>query len=71
MRARELRALTDEELRQHHRALLREYFELQIRFATEQVENPKQKRNLRKEIARVKTILRERALGLERVNAKG
>ncbi|MBI2192822.1 MAG: 50S ribosomal protein L29 [Planctomycetes bacterium] len=62
MKARELRVLTDEELKRRYLECRKEFFGLQVRFATEQVENPRQKRGLRREMARIQTIRREREL---------
>ena len=42
----------------------REVFNLRFQKATEKAENPGRIRALRKDIARIKTVLRERELGL-------
>ena len=62
MKIRELRANTDEELKRRYTECRSEYFRLQVRFTTEQVENPRQKRELRREMARIKTLFRQREL---------
>ena len=41
-----------------------ELFNLRFQLATGQLDNPSQIRDVRKEIARAKTILRERELGI-------
>ncbi len=68
MTARELRELKDVELGQKLVQLREENFRLRFRSASEAIENPTQLRYLRREIARVKTVLleRERALPRER-----
>jgi large subunit ribosomal protein L29 len=65
----EIRSSTDEELKRRYVDVRKEFFQLQIRFTTEQVENPRQKRGLRRELARIKTIFRERELKAESTNA--
>ncbi len=61
MRANELRELSNEELEQKMTELVEERFRLRFRSATEQIDNPLQFRTLRRTIARIKTVLRERA----------
>ena len=60
MRAGQLRELQDVELKQKLVQLTEERFRLKFRSATESIENPSQLRTLRREIARVLTLLRER-----------
>jgi len=60
MRAGQLRELQDVELKQKLVQLTEERFRLKFRSATEAIENPSQLRTLRREIARVQTVLRER-----------
>jgi large subunit ribosomal protein L29 len=62
MRADEIRELTDEEIRNRIAELEEERFRLRFRSATEALENPLRFRMIRKDIARMKTILRERQL---------
>ena len=62
-KARELRERADDELAQQLAALTEERFRLEFRSATESIENPIRFRALRREIARIQTILRERAEG--------
>ena len=61
MRAREIRELSGEELDQKLAELIEERFRLRFRSATEQIDNPLQFRTLRRDSARLKTVLRERA----------
>ena len=56
-----LREMKTEELQQKLAVLQEERFRLAFRRGTEAITNPLQFRAMRREIARVKTILRERA----------
>jgi large subunit ribosomal protein L29 len=56
----QLRELKTEELEQKLVALTEERFRLAFRRGTEAIPNPLQFRTIRREIARIKTILRER-----------
>ncbi len=60
MKARELRELTLEELRQKEAELEEEVFRLKIKRYTTQLENKMIIRNKRRELARVKTIINEK-----------
>jgi large subunit ribosomal protein L29 len=60
MRAKEIRDLTSEEIRQKERELAEELFRLRLRKSTGQLDNPMRLRNLRRDIARLKTIQHER-----------
>ena len=60
MKPAEIRNLTDEEIRERIRQAQEELFRLRFRSATQPVENPALLRSLRRDIARMKTILRER-----------
>ncbi|MBO2532838.1 LSU ribosomal protein L29P [Planifilum fulgidum] len=66
MKAKELAELTTAEIEQKLRSLKEELFNLRFQKATGQLENPARIRQVRKDIARVKTVLRERELGIER-----
>ncbi|MEO0821542.1 MAG: 50S ribosomal protein L29 [Pseudomonadota bacterium] len=61
MNATELRAKTPEELRTALEALRKEAFNLRFQAATGQLENTAQMRTVRRDAARVKTILNEKA----------
>ncbi|MCI9404798.1 MAG: 50S ribosomal protein L29 [Clostridia bacterium] len=54
--------LRDEELQQKLASLKTELFNLRFSHATNQLSNPKQIQNVRRDIARVKTVIREREL---------
>ena len=62
MKASELRELTDEELRQRGQELAEELFNLRFQLATGQIENIGRISAVRRDMARVKTIQRERQL---------
>ena len=62
MRAEEIRELTDEEIDTRIAELAEERFRLRIRGATQTLEDPLRLRALRKDVARLKTILRQRQL---------
>ena len=54
--------LRDEELQEKLNSLKTELFNLRFSHATNQLSNPKQIQNVRRDIARVKTVIREREL---------
>jgi large subunit ribosomal protein L29 len=58
MKYAELKDLTAEELRQKQAGLQEELFNLRLRQATSQVENPMRIRQLRRDIARIRTAQR-------------
>jgi large subunit ribosomal protein L29 len=60
-RPEELRQLKSEELAQKLVVLTEERFRLEFRRATEALSNPLQLRTIRRDIARIQTILQERA----------
>jgi len=59
MKISELRDLGEEELRQKEAELSREQFNLRFQQATRQIENPMRLRIVRRDIARIKTLLKE------------
>ncbi len=62
MKAAELRDLSDDELRRKLRELQEELFNLRFQLATGQIENVSRIRTVRRDIARLQTILRQRQL---------
>ena len=60
----EMRELHDEELQTRLREAKEELFNLRFQTATGQLDNNRRLRDVRHEIARIYTILRERELGL-------
>ena len=61
MKPSELRAKNPDELHKELNELLKAQFGLRMQLATQQLSNTSQKRKLRKDIARVRTVLREKA----------
>ena len=66
MKPKEIRDLTNEELEKRLHDLKTELFNLRFQIATGQLDNPMRVRDVRKSIARIKTIQRERELHLNR-----
>lgn len=66
MRADELRNMTEVELAQKLREFKEELFNLRFQHATAQLDNPMRIKEVKKNIARVKTILRENELNIKR-----
>jgi len=64
MQAKDLRAMTDEALSEELLKLRREQFTLRLQAATGQGAKPDQFGKARRDIARIKTVLRER-VGVE------
>ncbi|TCT21084.1 LSU ribosomal protein L29P [Melghiribacillus thermohalophilus] len=64
MKANEIRELTTAEIEQKIKSLKEELFNLRFQLATGQLENTTRLRQVRKDIARMKTIIRERELGV-------
>lgn len=62
MKARELRDLSEAELRQKVQDFTVELFNLRFQHATGQLENTERLPQVRKDLARVKTILRKKIL---------
>lgn len=61
MNASELRSKSNDELRQELHSLLRAQFNLRMQKATQQLNNTSQISKVRRDIARVRTILNEKA----------
>lgn len=55
-----IRELTEEELQHHYDEVRREFFNLRVQASTGQLENPARLRVLRREVARIKTIVNQR-----------
>jgi len=70
MKALELRNLTNEELNQRFKDLRTELFNLRFQSITGQLGNPKRIKMVKKDIARVQTVLRERELSKEKQGVK-
>ena len=68
MKARELKELSEEELCQKERDFTAEIFNLKFQHATGQLENTERLPQVRKDLARVKTLLREKHLAQEKAS---
>ena len=62
MKSKEIHDMTNEQLANKLVSLKEELFNLRFRHATGQLENPNVLATVRKDIARVKTVIREREL---------
>lgn len=60
MKAKQLRELATDELKQSYQDQLKEYFDLRKVKVTGKLDNPLQIRQKRRDIARIKTLLKER-----------
>jgi large subunit ribosomal protein L29 len=70
MEAEKIRNLTDVELKHQERDLADQLFKLKFQLNMGQTESLKKIRGLRKDIARVKTIMREQELGAQKTEKK-
>ncbi len=66
MNASKWRELSDEELGQKSKELAEELFNLRFQLSLGVAKNPARLRQLRRDLARVKTARRERELGIRR-----
>ncbi len=64
MKAKEIRQMSEKELNVQLTDLKAELFNLRFQLATGQLDNPLRINTVRKDIARVKTIMREHELAL-------
>jgi len=64
-KVRELREMTDAELNKKLADSKDELFRLRFQMATGQLDNPMRLKDVRRRIARLKTIIRERELGIK------
>ena len=62
MKIEKIREMTETELNNEVKKLKNELFNLRFQHVTGQLENPIKMRDVKKEIARVKTIIREKEL---------
>ena len=62
MKIEDIKKMTAEELQNELTSLKEELFKLRFQHATNQLDNPQQIASVKKDIARVKTIIREREL---------
>jgi len=60
MKARELRELTEDELEQREKDLVDQLFKLRFQHALGKVENAMKLRTIRRDLARIKTVRKEK-----------
>jgi len=65
MKARELRELSEEELHSREEELKDQLFKLNFQHALGQLENAMKLKSIKKDIARIRTILKEKSKGTE------
>lgn len=63
MKIKDIRDLGVEELQQKNRELVDEFFKLRLRQASGQLDSPAMLGHIRKDIARIKTVLAEKEVG--------
>ena len=62
MKIKEIRELSDRQLHEKENELKEELFNLRFQLATGQLENPMRIKEVKRSIARVKTIIKERGV---------
>jgi large subunit ribosomal protein L29 len=65
MKPKEIRETPVEELKAKETELKKDLFNLRMRHSTSQIENPLKIRALRRDIARVKTVIAEKTRGVK------
>jgi large subunit ribosomal protein L29 len=60
VKIKEIREIDTDELVQKNKELVEELFKLRLRHTTDQLESPAMMSSVRKSIARIRTVLRER-----------
>jgi|SRR6185437_7892746 len=71
MELQKIRSLSDEELTHHEKTTAEQLFRLRFQVSMGQNDGVKKLRQLRKEIAQIKTIARERVLGINNEKTRG
>ena len=66
LKTKDIRELSDNELHKKLDDSKDELFKLRFQMATGQLDNPMKLQEVRRGIARVKTVIRERELGIQR-----
>ncbi|MGB7919739.1 MAG: 50S ribosomal protein L29 [Desulfobacterales bacterium] len=69
MKAGEFRSLSPEERRQKLVEMKQELFNLRFQHATGQLENPQRLKQIKRDVARVQTIIREEELSTRQTEA--
>lgn len=70
MNTQEMRERADDDLRREVAAIEKEIWNLRFRKGSEKAGDPSRIRHLRRDVARMLTVLRERELGIQRGEAK-
>lgn len=65
MKARELKELTEDELRSKEEELKDQLFKLKFQHALGQLENAMKLKNIKKDIARIKSVLNAKSEGMD------
>ena len=63
MKINEIRALNDEQLQSKLAELKKDFFNLRLQHATNQLDNPQKIAAVKHDIARVMTVIRQREIG--------
>ncbi len=63
MKIKEIRDLSTSELQQKNRELVEDYFRLRLRHASGQLDSPAMLGHVRRDIARINTVLVEKEVG--------
>jgi large subunit ribosomal protein L29 len=71
MELNKIRSLSDDELAAHEKTSAEQLFRLRFQVSMGQNDGVKKLRQLRKEIAQIKTVARERALGIRGTGKDG
>jgi large subunit ribosomal protein L29 len=72
MKPVEMRAMSPEQLELHLRDTIKNLFHLRVQSATERLETPSEMRKARREVARIRTLQREREIETaKKQSAKG
>ncbi len=66
MKPAEIRELSGDELKKKERDVKEELFNLEVQLSTRQTTNVSRVKKLKKDLARVLTVMRERELGIRR-----
>ena len=66
MKIKEIKDMTSDELKTNLNSLKEELFNLRFQLATGQLDNSMRVKDVRKSIARVLTVMRERELGIHK-----
>lgn len=65
MKPKEIRDMSDDQIRQELEALERKVFDLRTQAETEELQVPSELRHARRDIARMRTVLRQRELAVQ------